>query len=106
MTQDIVERLRSQFHLTQGDGLNALLTTGDEAADLIEKLRAENERLQRLVEAVGKIIPIRVSDGPDYAEVYFSEGSSHSTQAMTMNPRDWIDVQTAYDFAAQQKEVG
>lgn len=80
-----------------------------EAADTIEQLRAENERLQRLVEAVGKIIPIRVSDGPDYAEVYFSEGSSHSTQAMTMNPRDWIDIQMAYEsaaLAAQQKEVG
>lgn len=47
MTQDIVERLRSQSHLTQGDGLNALLATSDEAANLIEQLRAENERMRK-----------------------------------------------------------
>ena len=44
------------------------------------------------VEALRKIMPIRVHDGPDYAEVYFSDGVAHSTQAMTMNPQDWRDI--------------
>lgn len=50
-----------------------------------------------LMAALAKIMPIRVHNGPDYAEVYFADGSSHSTQAMTMNPQDWLDIQAAYD---------
>lgn len=52
-----------------------------------------------LIDALAKIMPIRVHNGPDYAEVYFADGSKHSTQAMTMNPQDWLDVQAAYDTA-------
>ena len=55
--------------------------------------------LRRIAEAVeserkawSKMLPIRVEDGPDYATVYFGDGSTHSTQAMTMNPQDWIDL--------------
>ena len=48
-----------------------------------------------LVEAAKKIMPIRVNDGPDYAEVYFADGEKHSTHAMTMNPQDWMDLSAA-----------
>lgn len=48
-----------------------------------------------LVEAAKKIMPIRVNDGPDYAEVYFADGEKHSTHAMTMNPQDWLDLSAA-----------
>jgi len=40
---DLIERLRSQAHLTQRDGLLALLETGKEAADIIER-DADNTR--------------------------------------------------------------
>lgn len=53
------------------------------------------EVVEEAMKAVGKITPIRVHDGRDYAEVFFSDGSTHSTQAMTMNPQDWIDLATA-----------
>lgn len=56
----------------------------------------------RLVTALTKVMPIRVQNGPDYAEVYFSDGSTHSTQAMTMNPDDWTAINEA--FAALQPE--
>mgnify|MGYP000285286568 FL=1 len=48
-----------------------------------------------LVEAAKKIMPIRVYDGPDYAEVYFADGEEHRTHAMTMNPQDWLDLSAA-----------
>ena len=48
-----------------------------------------------LVEAAKKIMPIRVNDGPDYAEVYFADGTTHSTHAMTMNPQDWQALSAA-----------
>ncbi len=51
MSDDLIERLRSQGHMTQGDGLLALLDTGNEAADRIEALTAENERLRELLDA-------------------------------------------------------
>lgn len=49
-----------------------------------------------LVEAMDRVMPIRVHDGPDYAEVYFADGTTHSTQAMTMNPADWQAIADAY----------
>lgn len=48
-----------------------------------------------LVEAAKKIMPIRVNDGPDYADVYFADGVNHITHAMTMNPQDWLDLSAA-----------
>ena len=51
--------------------------------------------------ALAKVMPIRVHDGRDYAEVFFADGSRHSTQAMTMNPQDWLDIQAAYDAQVQ-----
>lgn len=56
---------------------------------------AAEEGKAELVEALGKIMPIRVSNGPDYAEVVFSDGTKHATQAMTMHPQDWLDIAAA-----------
>jgi hypothetical protein len=82
---DIVQRLQAMARGEHDD-----LSIGDEAATEITTLR---QQLADAREALGKIMPIRVHDGPDYAEVYFSDGSKHSTQAMTMNPQDWRDIQ-------------
>ncbi len=49
VTDDLVKRLRSDAHMTQADGLGAMLGTAAEAADRIEALTAENERLKREV---------------------------------------------------------
>jgi len=56
-----------------------------------------------LVEALAKIMPIRVQDGRDYAEVFFADGAMHNTHAMTMNPQDWLDISQA--LAAARGEV-
>jgi hypothetical protein len=56
-----------------------------------------------LVEALAKIMPIRVQNGQDYAEVFFADGAAHSTHAMTMNPQDWLDIGQA--LAAARGEV-
>ena len=53
------------------------------------------ERVDALVEALEKIMPISVEDGHDYASVYFTDGAKHRTQAMTMNPQDWLDIAAA-----------
>lgn len=107
MSDDIVERLREHATDWNGEQMPDLEPAkGDptagmlrHAADAIESLRAENARLTEgrdaLVEALGKIAPIRVHNGPDYAEVYFADGQNHSTQAMTMNPQDWLDIDAA-----------
>ena len=58
---------------------------------------AAGTEVARLREALAKVMPIRVHDGPDYAEVYFADGAAHSTQAMTMNPADWRAVQSAWE---------
>lgn len=61
-------------------------------ADTISQLRARNAALE---EAAAKVLPFNVENGPDYASVYFGDGSTHSTQAMTMNPQDWLDLEAA-----------
>lgn len=81
--------------------INAL--TIAEAADAIADLRARNEAL---VAAISKIAPIATNDGPDYAEVTFSDGVKHSSQAMTMNPQDWLDIQAAYEAALAANRDG
>lgn len=58
----------------------------------ISQLRA---RVAALEEAAAKVLPFNVENGPDYASVYFGDGSTHSTQAMTMNPQDWLDLEAA-----------
>ena len=58
----------------------------------IGQLRA---RVAALEEAAAKVLPFNVENGPDYASVYFGDGSTHSTQAMTMNPQDWLDLEAA-----------
>lgn len=70
----------------------------DIVADL-QSDRAENLKLRARVaaleEAAAKVLPFNVENGPDYASVYFGDGSTHSTQAMTMNPQDWLDLEAA-----------
>ena len=56
-----------------------------------------------MVEATKKIAPIRVEDGPDYAEVFFGDGTKHSTQAMTMNPQDWLDIAAALNAGGRDE---
>lgn len=46
--EELIAHLRSQAHLTQTDGLLALLETGKQAADRIAALDAENARLRKL----------------------------------------------------------
>ena len=70
----------------------------DIVADL-QSDRAENLKLRARVAALegaaAKVLPFNVENGPDYASVYFGDGSTHSTQAMTMNPQDWLDLEAA-----------
>lgn len=47
---DLIERLRSEYHLSQGDGYDALIKTGAEASDRITSLQQENERLREALE--------------------------------------------------------
>lgn len=62
---------------------------------------------EALREALAKIMPITFDDGPDYMSLYFGDGSgAHSTQAMTMHPQDWYDLQTAYEAALPQSTAG
>lgn len=91
------KRLRENAKFTVADPLRL------EAADAIADLRARNDAL---CAALAKIAPIVVHDGRDYAEVFFSDGSTHSTQAMTMNPQDWLDIQAAYEAAIAANREG
>ena len=90
---------------SEGDPVRLIVQAdeADRAADAIATLRARNEAL---VEALSKITPIVVHDGRDYAEVAFSDGRTHSSQAMTMNPQDWLDIQAAYDAALAANREG
>lgn len=58
----------------------------------VKRETSNTDLIEEAVEALRKIMPIRVHDGADYAEVYFADGVTHSTQAMTMNPQDWLDI--------------
>lgn len=89
-TPTLVERLRDADRNSQQRVLGSRIFC--EAANRIEYLEA---RAEKLAGALAKICPIRVHDGPDYAEVYFADGKTHSTQAMTMNPQDWRDLHDA-----------
>lgn len=60
---------------------------------------------EALIEALAKIMPIRFDNGPDYMSLYFGS-ETHSTQAMTMHPQDWYDLQTAYEAALSQGTAG
>lgn len=73
------------------------------AADAIADLRARNKAL---VASISKIAPIVAHDRPEYAEVTFSDGIKHSSQAMTMNPQDWLDIQAAYEAAIAANREG
>lgn len=72
-------------------------TLGAIATAVRSFLMSENEQMRV---ALSKIMPINVHNGPDYAEVYFGDGKTHSTQAMTMHPQDWLDLQAALSSIA------
>ena len=78
--------------------LNTILSAMNDT-DVIARTMADLAKYKALAEtlagALEKIAPITVRDGPDYAEVYFADGKTHSTQAMTMNPQDWLDLSEA-----------
>ena len=42
---DLIERLQSEYHLSQGDGYDALIKTGTAAADAISRLEREKAAL-------------------------------------------------------------
>lgn len=56
-------------------------------------------KMARLIEVLAKIMPISFEDGPDFMSLYFGDGKTHISQAMTMNPQDWLDIQAAYEAA-------
>ena len=63
--------------------------------------------VEALRKALAKIMPITFDDCPDYMSLYFGDVSgAHSTQAMTMHPQDWYDLQTAYEAALSQSTAG
>lgn len=94
-----VQKLRRAHDATTGEGRSFTLDEGKEVIAYIDHLASSGAGEGRLLAALAKVMPARVQDGSDYAEVYFADGSTHSTQAMTMNPQDWRDLQTAYDEA-------
>lgn len=71
--------------------------------------KTEAARWQAIAEglagALEKIAPIHVENGPDFAEIFFSDGVQHSTQAMTMNPQDWLDLSEALATYTAAKEA-
>lgn len=52
------------------------------------------DEVERLIEALRPFVPISTHDTPDYAELRFGE---HQTQAMTMQPNDWQQLQAAFE---------
>lgn len=109
----VIEADREAVRAEQAAEIADLSIALDDATDIIRQATddiktqaAELAKFKALAEtlagALGKIAPIRVHNGPDYAEVYFADGKTHATQAMTMNPQDWIDLSEAL---SQYKEA-
>ena len=74
----------------------------EQAARVRAALSQDTGAGEALREALAKIMPITFDNGPDYMSLYFGDGSgAHSTQAMTMHPQDWYDLQTAYEAVAR-----
>lgn len=96
---EVIVRVSVENHFERGFAAAAIAAldrhrAGDDA------LREENARLRGVVDALAVLMPIQVHDGRDYAEVFFADGTTHSTQAMTMNPQHWRDLADAYARAA------
>ena len=93
-----VEPVRHWYESDEHSPRSDVEVLKDIVADL-QSDRAENLKLRARVaaleEAAAKVLPFNVENGPDYASVYFGDGSTHSTQAMTMNPQDWFDLEAA-----------
>lgn len=58
----------------------------------------EDSKIDALIKALEPIMPISTNDTADYAELYFGE---HQTQAMTMVPQTWLEINEA--FAAMRR---
>lgn len=93
-----VEPVRHWYESDEHSPRSDVEVLKDIVADL-QSDRAENLKLRARVAALegaaAKVLPFDVENGPDYASVYFGDGSTHSTQAMTMNPQDWFDLEAA-----------
>ena len=93
-----VEPVRHWYESDEHSPRSDVEVLKDIVADL-QSDRAENLKLRARVAALegaaAKVLPFNVENGPDYASVYFGDGSTHSTQAMTMNPQDWLDLEAA-----------
>lgn len=63
-----------------------------EATRLKEKLDEAEAKVKELLGLLAPFLPINARDTPDYAELSFGD---HQTQAMTMQPNDWIALSTA-----------
>lgn len=83
-----------------------VIEIGPKFRAFLANLTAPPTSEEGLRSALAKITPIRVEDGPDYASIYFADGQTHSTQAMTVNPQDWLDIQAAYDGALFNEGAG
>ena len=114
LAQDEVEVVAREIHehlsrrdimqyLDNDEDCRGLATAAIAALDRhrgTDALREENARLRAVVDALAVLMPIQVEAGRDYAEVFFADGTTHSTQAMTMNPQHWRDLADAYARAA------
>jgi len=70
------------------------------ASAILDAVREVTGQHDALIAALAKVMPVRVHNGQDYAEVYFSDGTNRSTHAMTMNPQDWQDITNAFKALA------
>jgi len=68
----------------------------------LDAVKVVEAKLSALIAALSKIAPIVTNDGPYCADLCFSDGIKHSTQAMTLNPQDWLDIQAAYEAAVAE----
>jgi len=82
---------------SNGDDYSADALAAALVASILSAVREAMGQNDALIAALAKVMPIRVHDGQDYTEVYFSDGTKHSTHAMTMNPQDWQDIAKAFD---------
>ncbi|ALJ08270.1 hypothetical protein [Brevundimonas sp. DS20] len=93
-----------------GDDLYEIMTTFDERADVSEIAAKINQRialrttpapavdLAELKRAIDRLLPITITETPDYAEVGFGECRA---QAMTMEPDTWLALNQLPALIAQ-----
>ena len=72
---------------------------------IADRITQQDAVIAGLVEAMEKVLPITVADGPYYASVYFGGDGNHSSEAMTMNPQHWLDIAAALAKAKESRDV-